>query len=169
MKKIFFLLFLCFLFIRCGYHLRGTGSFLPPHIKKINIPMFKNMTTRFELDLKLTQAVIDELIARGKIEITGDIESADAIMLGEISSFNVIPIAFSGEATADRYQINVVTSIILKDLINQKVIFSHSSFAYLEKYDVPEGTDFESVESQALDKIAEKYASSLVVTILEGF
>ena len=35
-------------FIQCGYSLRGTGSFLPPSIKKISIPLFKNLTTRFQ-------------------------------------------------------------------------------------------------------------------------
>jgi outer membrane lipopolysaccharide assembly protein LptE/RlpB len=168
-KKIFLALF-CFLFIvHCGYRLRGTGSFLPSHIKKMNIPMFKNLTTRFELDVKLTKKVIDEVVARGKVEISGDMASADAVLLGEISSFNVTPIAFSKQASADRYNITVVASITLRDLVNQKVIFSNPHFVYQGEYEVPQGTDFESVESEALDSIAEKFARSLVSTILEGF
>jgi len=131
--------------------------------------MFKNLTTRFELDLKLTQSVIDEMVARGKVEITGDMESADAALIGEIISYRVTPIAFSKEATADRYNIIVVAKIILKDLSNQKIIFSNNYYTYQEEYEVPEGTDFESVESEALDKVAEKFARSLVITILEGF
>jgi hypothetical protein len=135
----------------------------------MNIPMFKNLTTRFELDLKLTQSVIDEIVARGKVEITGNMESADAILIGEIISFRVTPIAFSKEATADRYNITVVAKIVLKDLANQKIIFSNANFQYLEEYEVPEGVDFETVESEALDKVAVKFARSLVSTILEGF
>ncbi len=169
MKKFFFLFLVCLFFLHCGYHLRGIGSFLPPHIKRMNIPMFKNLTTRFELDLKLTQSVIDEIVARGKVEITGNMESADAILIGEIISFRVTPIAFSKEATADRYNIIVVAKIILKDLANQKIIFSNPNFQYLEEYEVPEGVDFETVESEALDKVAVKFARSLVSTILEGF
>lgn len=131
--------------------------------------MFKNLTTRFELDLKLTQSVIDEIVARGKVEITGNMESADAILIGEIISFRVTPIAFSKEATADRYNIIVAAKITLKDLANQKIIFSNPNFQYVEEYEVPEGVDFESVESEALDKVAVKFARSLVSTILEGF
>jgi hypothetical protein len=103
------------------------------------------------------------------VEITGNMESADAILIGEIISFRVIPIAFSKEATADRYNITVVAKIILKDLANQKIIFSNPNFQYLEEYEVPEGVDFETVESEALDKVAVKFARSLVSTILEGF
>jgi outer membrane lipopolysaccharide assembly protein LptE/RlpB len=172
LKKFFPLIFTCFFLFHCGYHLRGTGSFLPSHIKKINIPMFKNLTTRFELDLKLTQGVIDELVARGKVEITADMQTADAVLLGEIISFRVTPIAFAKDASADRYNVTVVTNIMLRDLVNQKIIFSNPNFTYQHEYEVldkQEGTDFESVESEALDKIAEKFARSLVSTILEGF
>jgi hypothetical protein len=169
MKKIFILTFIGLLFIQCGYHLRGTGSFLPSHIQRVNIPMFKNLTTRYELDLKLTHSVIDELVARGKVEIAEDLKNADAVLIGEIVSFSAHPIAVSREASADRYNIIVVTRITLKDLVNQKILFSNPSFRYLEVYEVPEGEDFETVESEALDKIAEKFARSLVTNILEGF
>ena len=168
-KRLFLLIIACFFLVHCGYHLRGTGSFLPSHIKKINIPMFKNLTTRFELDLKLTQGVINELVARGKVEMTADMQTADAVLLGEIISFSASPIAFAKDASADRYNVTVVTNIILRDLVNQKIIFSNPNFSYQHEYEVPEGTDFESVESEALDKIAERFARSLVSTILEGF
>ena len=169
MKKLFLVIIVCLLSFQCGYHLRGTGSSLPSHIKTINIPMFKNMTTRFELDLKLTQSVIDELVARGKVEITADAASADAALLGDIVSFSVNPIAFSGESTADRYNIVVVAKVVLRDRINNRIIFSNPSYVYQEEYEVAEGTDFETVETQAIDRVAEKFARSLVVAVLEGF
>lgn len=169
MKKFIFLLFVFLLSVQCGYHLRGTGSALPEHIKKINIPMFKNSTTRFELDLKLTQKVIDELVARGKVEITDDRSSAEAVLSGEIISFTANPIAFSGEATADRYNITIVAKILLRDIVKNKNIFSNPNFVYQEEYEVPEGMDFETVETEAIDKVAEKFAKTLMITILEGF
>jgi len=168
-KKIFFLFLAALLCLECGYHLRGTGSFIPAHIKKVSIPMFKNRTTRYELDLKLTRSVIDEFVARGVVEVTSDDQAGDAILLGEIISFRVNPIGFTGEATADKYNIIVVAKIILRDLAKRKVIYSNPNFIYQEEYEVPEGTDFETVESEAVDKIAEKFARSVVITILEGF
>ncbi len=155
--------------LQCGYHLRGTGSSLPPYIKVIDIPMFANRTTRFELDVKLTQRVIDELVARGKVEITADMDRADAVLLGEITAFRATPIGFGEEATADRYSIMIAAKVVLRDLVQKKVIFSNPSFIYQGEYEVPEGADFESVETEALDEIAEKFARSLVVAILEGF
>jgi len=131
--------------------------------------MFKNLTTRYELDLKLTRSVIDELVARGKVETTSDEQSADAVLMGEILSFRVNPIAFSGKATADRYNITVVAKIILRDLVKRKVIFSNPNFTYQEEYEVPEDTDFETLETEAVDRIAEKFGRHVVIAILEGF
>jgi len=158
----------CLLVLQCGYHLSGTGSSLPEHIQTVNVPMFKNMTTRYELDLKLTQGVINELVARGKVEVVEE-ESADALLMGEIQSFRAIPVAFSGESSADRYNIIIVTKIILRDNVTKKVIYSNPSLVYQYEYGVPEGSDFESVESLAIDVVAERFARSLVSTILEGF
>ncbi len=169
MRKFFLLPVLFLSFLDCGYHLRGTGSSLPSYIKEMAVPTFENKTTRYQLDVKLTQGVIDELVARGKVEVITDTESGDAILRGEILSFSVNPIAFSGEGSADRYNIIIVAKVVLRDSTNRKIIFSYPSFTYQHEYEVPEGTDFESVESEAIDEIAERFARSLVSTILEGF
>ncbi|MBS3819516.1 LptE family protein [bacterium] len=169
MKKLLVLFCVCLLILQCGYHLRGVGGFLPSHIKKISIPMFENLTTRFELDLTLTQSVIDEMVARSDVEVTGDTQSADAVLVGELSSFNVNPIAFSGEATADRYNITIVADIKLRDLVYNKIIFSNPKFVYKTEYEVSQGTDFETVETEAIQEISQKFARSLVMTMLEGF
>ena len=169
MKKNVLLFMVCLLFLQCGYHLRGTGSSLPPHIEVLSIPMFANRTTRFELDLKLTQQVIDEMVARGKVEITDDANSAAAVLIGEILRFQANPIGFGEDATADRYNISIVAKVVLRDVVQKKVIFSNPHFVYQGEYEVPEGTDFESVETEAIDEMAAKFARSLVVAILEGF
>jgi len=169
MKKAVVIAWACLLTCQCGYHLSGTGSSLPSHIDTVNIPMFKNMTTRFELDRKLTQGVINELVARGKVDVGSDEDSADAILIGEIKSFRVVPIAFSQEASADRYNIIIVANIVMRDNVNKKVIYANPNLVFQQEYDVPEGSDFESVESEAIDVVVEKFARSLVSTILEGF
>jgi outer membrane lipopolysaccharide assembly protein LptE/RlpB len=159
----------CLFLAHCGYYLRGTGSSLPPNIKKIGVPMFKNLTTRFDLDVKLTQNVVNELVARGKTEVVTDSSGVDAVLIGEINSFNVNAIAFSDQNMADRYTITVVAKIVFRDLTSQKILFSNSSYVYQEQYEVPPGTSYETWETQALDTVAEKFARSLVSTLLEGF
>jgi outer membrane lipopolysaccharide assembly protein LptE/RlpB len=155
--------------LACGYHLRGTGSFLPPGIKTMSIPVFRNTTTRFELDVKLTRAVIDEMVARGKVAVVADASKADAVLNGEVVSFQANPVAFTDQARADHYNITVVAKITLIDRAGAKTIFSNPSFVYNQSYEVPAGRDFESVQDEAIDQIAVKFARSLVATIMEGF
>lgn len=168
-RKLIGLAAACLVALSCGYRLRGTGSYLPTHIKRVGIPMFKNLTTRYELDLKLTQAVINEMTARAKVEVLGEGTRGDAVLLGEVLSFAVRPIAFSGEAAADRYNITITARILLRDLVNQKVLFSNPAFVYVKEYEVPQGADFESVETEAIGKVAEEFARTVVTNILEGF
>lgn len=160
---------LCCVGLHCGYSLRGVGSSLPPHIHSINVPMFENRTTRYQLDLKLTESIRDELVARGKVEITGDETTADAILQGEIISFIVNPIAFTEDATASNYNVIIVVKVVLRDLVNNRILFSNPNFMYQEEYNVAEGTDFETVEQEAIDKISVKFARTLVINLLEGF
>ncbi len=153
----------------CGYRLRGTGSSLPPGLKTISVPMFKNQTTRFELDVKLTRAVINEFVARGKFALSADPAAADAVLEGEITGFVASPIAFSAGNQADSYNVTVTAKVTLKSKASAEPLFANPSFIYQQEYDVPPGSSFEDVQTEAIDKIAAKFARSLVVSILEGF
>jgi len=153
----------------CGYQLRGRGSVWPPYMKSICVPVFKNTSGRFELDLKLTRSVINELITRARVSIEPDQDKAQGLLVGEISSFKVQPIAFSSEGAARRYKITVVTDVVFTDLLTDRIIFADDNFTYVDEYEVPAGLDYETMENQAIDRLAEKYARQLVVSLLEGF
>ena len=153
----------------CGYRLRGTGSSLPPGIRTVSVPVFKNLTPRYELDVKLTRAVIDELVARGQVSVAADPAAADAVLEGEITGFTATPIGFTGAGQADRYTLTVTAKVTLKERATAKALFTNPSFIYQQEYGVPPGSSFESVQTEAIDKIADKFARSLVVSILEGF
>jgi outer membrane lipopolysaccharide assembly protein LptE/RlpB len=159
---------LLFILAACGYLPVGTGS-LPPGIRRIHVPLFANMTTRYELDLKMTQAVINEFVARGRIEITTDAAKADAVLSGRIQTFLVNPIAFSNQRAADRYDMIVVVEVALKESRTDKVLYSNPSFMFRKDYQVPQGSDFESSESEAITTLAQLFARQLIVAILEGF
>lgn len=158
-----------FLLAGCGYRLRGTGSSLPSRIRTVSVPVFKNLTTRFELDVKLTRAVIAELVARGKVRVVSDPAAADAALEGEITGFTAQPIGFGAGRQADRYNVIVTAKVALREKGAAEPLFADPSFVYQQEYEVPTGAGFESLQSEAIDKIADKFARSLVVSLLEGF
>ncbi|MGB4703735.1 MAG: LPS assembly lipoprotein LptE [Candidatus Saccharicenans sp.] len=155
--------------VNCGYQLRGKGKFWPPGMKRVMVPVFQNSSGRYELDLKITSAVVNELVARTGVVIVSDRSQAQGLLSGEILSFSVQPIAFNSAGAAVRFKIVITTSVVFTDLENQRVLFSDGHFVYTEEYDIPEGVDFETMETQAIERAAEKYARQLVVNLLEGF
>jgi hypothetical protein len=138
-------------------------------MKRVCVPVFRNTSGRFELDVKLTRSVINELITRARVSIEPDQDKAQGLLVGEITSFKVQPIAFSSEGAASRYKITVVTSVVFTDLLTDQILFADDNFTYVDEYEVPAGLDYETMENQALDRLVEKYARQLVVSLLEGF
>jgi predicted small secreted protein len=156
----------------CGYTMSGSGKFLQDsNITSVYIPLFKNNTTRFEINLKLTEAVIREFVTRGKVRVVQDASQADAVLDGVVTGFGANPIAYSGSTSgsADRFAITITASITLRDQRTKEEVFSNPSYVYKGEYQVPQGTDFESQETEKLGEIAELFARNLVMTILEGF
>ncbi len=153
----------------CGYRLRGTGTSLPPDIRSISVPVFKNSTGRYELDVKLTRAVIDELVDRGRVKIAATPQSADATLEGECVSFKATPVGFTTGGRPDRFNITVTASVRLREKVQGKVLFAQEAFKFIEEYEVPEGRSFEDVQAEAIDRIAPRFARSLITSLLEGF
>lgn len=156
---------------RCGYHLSGRGSYLPSHIKKIAIPTFKNNTPRYQLDQRLTRAVIDVMIKRGKFQILSEETQGDAVLQVDINSFNYIPVQFTQQGRANRYEIIITAKVIFKDKVQNKNIFENPSFTFRSQYDIPEGADitYFDKETIAIEDISKSFAETLVSAILEAF
>ncbi|MEW6456859.1 MAG: LPS assembly lipoprotein LptE [Acidobacteriota bacterium] len=172
MKKkilLFCIILFTVLWYHCGYRLSGTGAFLPPYIKKICIPIFKNNTQRFEIDQILTSSVTDEMAKRGNFQVVGSEEASDATLYGEIIEFNVYPTAFGSDSRARKFGVIITAKVILKDLKTGKEIFASSNYQFRDEYDIKEGMDFFTLETEVINKISQDFAKSIVSTILEGF
>ena len=104
----------------CGYSLVGSGNkLLPPTVHTIQVPAFVNKTTRVELEQRVTQAVADEFVSRGRLRLVKTPNDADAILRGSIDSFGIFPIAFNQQGRATQYQISITAKIELLDHRNE--------------------------------------------------
>lgn len=160
----------------CGYRLSGFGKQIPDHIRTIAIPDFDNKTTRFQADQYLTFAVKEEFIKRSRLKLVETPDRADSILEGEITKFSVTPLSYShdtNDTSANLYKINITISVRFVDLKTNNIIFEDNSISFNDTYDIAAGEeiddDFFSQETDALLKIAEEFAASVVSTILENF
>ena len=156
----------------CGYTLVGTAqNLLPPTVHTIQVPAFVNRTTRVELEQRVTQAVADEFVSRGRLRLVTAPKEADIILRGSIDSFGIFPIAFNAQGRATQYQVAITANIELVDhRAEDKVLWKNDQYRFTENYQTnTESTDAFDQETRAIREIAVRFAETLVTNLLEGF
>ena len=161
----------------CGYTLAGRGSFLPSYIRTIGLPLFSNITPVPDVEHKITDAVRAELIGRGRYQIVQERTGVDAVLTGEILNIGIVPAAFNSNQQATRYAITVVAKIEFRDLKTDKVLWQNPALAFTEQYDVTSSvasapgdvTQFLGQNQNALQRVANEFARTVVSAILEAF
>jgi hypothetical protein len=158
----------------CGYSLAGRGSFLPDYIRTIGVPEFTNSTTVFDIERLVTQRVRSEFIGRGKYKVVPEREGVDGLLIGEISSITLTPSAFNSQNQATRYTVIVTARIEFRDVKADKVLWSSPALQFREESESApaDGLDaaaFFGQDANALERLAQEFARSIVSAILEAF
>ncbi len=159
--------------VACGYSLAGRGSFLPPHIKVIGVPTFTNLSSVTDVDRRVTDRVRSELIGRGRYKVEPSGNGVDAIIVGEITSITIVPSAWNEQRLATRSLLLLTAKIEFRDVASNKVLWSNPSLQFREEFDVSgtvaDPNAFFGQDVDALDRMAEAFARTLVSAILEAF
>jgi hypothetical protein len=183
MKRIAAALLPALLISGCGYALVGRGVMTDPSIKKIGVPPFRDTTGKAGLHQKITAAVTQELLKRGRFEVVSDTKEVDAVVDGELVAYRVTPVGYSqvggptpapGAAVtteASRYDITLSAKVKYAKVGAEEPIWSNESFLFRDEYDLgsAEGGGLFDREDQAIDRLSEDFARSLVAAMLEAF
>jgi outer membrane lipopolysaccharide assembly protein LptE/RlpB len=154
----------------CGYTLVGKTSTLPPSIRVIHFQTFANKTTRVGLEQRLSSEVAKELASRGRFSVQAESTGADADLAGEVTAFDLFAVAFDDAGRAKEYQVRITARVSLKTLPDEKVLWENPSFTFQENYALStSAASYVDRENEAIDRVAERFAESLVSSLLEGF
>jgi outer membrane lipopolysaccharide assembly protein LptE/RlpB len=169
----------------CGYHVGGMASRLPPGLKTIAVPALKNDTNRYRIEQRMTEAVVREFLARTKYRIVASEDSADAVLHGEITSFDAIPVVFDTtpapnsttvpavNATTARGTttlISVHMKVWLEERETKNVLYKNDNYLFREPYELStDPSKFFDEQGPALDRMSRDFAARLVSDILENF
>ena len=159
----------------CGYTLAGRGNFLPSYIKVIGIPVFANNTSVYDLEQMITQRVRTEFLGRGRYQVLGVTDGADAVLSGTIAGVALEPSGFNENNQATRYIVRVQLKLEFKDVKANKVIWENGSLEIVDEYDLTTGTGaldasaFLGQNRAAADRISDTVARRTVSSILEAF
>lgn len=157
----------------CGYALVGRGGGFDPSIKRLGVPLFRDVTGQSNLDQKITQRVIEELLRRGKVDVVQNTDGVDAIVDGEIVGYQVVPVGFSGDTgatTASRYAITLTAKVRYYKPGEPLPIWQNDAFSFRDEYDMgSDPSSFFDREGQGVERLAQAFARSLVSAMLEAF
>jgi len=157
----------------CGYALQGRGITTDASVKRIGVPLFKDRTGKLGLDTMVTQAVMAELLKHPRFTVVRDTANVDAVVEGEITAFNVVPVNFSseqGSTQATRYATSVTAAVRYRKIGQSEPLWSHDAFSQRDEYDMGENSEtYFDREEQSLERLASAFARSLVAAMLEAF
>jgi len=164
---------LCALLGGCGYALEGKGITSDPSIKRIGVPLFVDTTGRVDLDARVTEAVINELLKKGRFTVVKDRTGVDAVVEGQIELFESVPVNFSsdtGTSQATRYAITLIASVTYRKTGQREPIWENDAFSVRDEYDMDEtASSYFDREEQSIERLSEVFAKSLVSAMLEAF
>ena len=154
----------------CGYTLVGKTSTLPPGIKVIRFQTLVNKTSRVGVEQRLSSEVARELASRGRFSVQPQIAGADADLSGEVTGFDFFAVAFDASGKAKEYQVRITAKMSLKTLPDEKVLWDNPSFTFQDNYSLStSAASYVDLENAAIDRVAGRFAESLVTSLLEGF
>ncbi len=155
--------------VGCGYNLVGRSSTLPPSIKVIQFQTLANQTSISGVEQRMSSEIAKELAARGHFRVQTEAAGADAALTGAVTRFDFYPVAFDASGQATQYQAAVTARVALKSLPEEKSIWENPAYTFRENYSFEGSGSYVDRQNQTIDKVSEKFAESLVASLLEGF
>jgi TolB-like protein len=165
---LWLLLLIPLLNLQCGYRLSGRGRNLPATAQTIAIPEFINETSRYQAERFVTTAIKEEFIKRSRLRLSASVDKADLVLEGRISAFETVPISYSNRGAANLYEVSITINVRLIDMKKNELFYKGDGLVFHETYETA-AADFFSQDTGSLIKIAAKFASSVVSSILDNF
>jgi len=160
----------------CGYALAGRGSFLPPDIRVVGIPLLENRTNITRIEQIITEKIRTEFINRNKYTIRPTTTDADAVLSGAITALVTQPVGFTEQQLASRYLFTVTMRLQLNHARTNEVLWANDALTFREEFDTrTRGTTQQDTavlleqEGPAFDRLSTELARHVVSAILEAF
>ena len=122
LRNTLYFLIVAFLCSSCGYHLSGYGSSLPPNIRSISIPVFKNSSSEPNIQRDVTDAVRRAFTSDGRLKVA-DAKKADLLIRGTLTDYQLRAVAFNSVDSAEEYIVRIGVQITAYNRIKKKIIF----------------------------------------------
>ena len=160
----------CALFFVCGFaecYKPVTKNQLPSRIKTVAVPAFQNNALRYKVESRFTEAVVNELIHRGRgLRVQGEREGADAVIEGVIKSFSYGGVLLDDRGRARIFEVTIEAAVTVRDQTENRVLYDNQNFVFRGEYEFAnDPRNFFNEEDPAVQRMARNFAESIVSTL----
>jgi hypothetical protein len=151
----------------CGYRLanRNLGG---GEGQTIAVPTFTNGTTTYRIEQRLTEAVRQELIRRTRFKVV-PATTGDLLMSGEVLNYAAVPVIFNQQGRGSAYTMLVDMNVRVTNTKTGEVVFQNDRWTFREVFELSQSSaEFVPEDTAALDRLARRFAASLVATVMHS-
>ena len=132
------------------------------------MPTFANKTTTYRIEQRVTEAVRQELVRRTRFKVVPDI-AGDLVMSGEVLNYAAVPVIFNQQGRGSAYTMLVDLNVRLTDTKTGKIVFQNNRWTFREVFELSQSSaEFVPEDTAALDRLARRFASSLVASVMHS-
>lgn len=167
-------LFACALLFLTGYtecYKPVKKSGLPGNIKTVAVPAFQNDARRYRVETRFTEAVMNEIIRRGKgLRVQSETEGADVVIDGVVKDFGFYGVLLDSRGRSRIFEVRVVAAVTVRDTANNRVLYDNQHYEFRGEFEfTSDPRTFFNEEDPAVRRLARSFAESLVATLVDGF
>ena len=167
MRKLVVLSLIFLTLSGCGYRV-ANAKLNGGQGRTIAVPTFANRTTTYRIEQRLSEAVRQELIRRTRFTVS-PAAAGDVVMSGEVISYTATPIILNQQGRGSTYTIIVDLGVRVTDTHSGQVLFQNDRWTFREVFELSQNSgDFVSEDTASLDRLARRFASSLVATVMHS-
>lgn len=156
----------------CGYHTAGAATHIPPTVRTIAVPLFKNNTLAYHTETQLTQAVVHELNTRTRNRITNadSASHADAVLQGTVLTQTISPLTYDPTSGQTSSYLVTITAKVTLTAADGHLLYSNAKFSFRQQYQSTQDVGaFIQEDSAAVRRLSRDFAQTLVSDMLESF
>ena len=157
-------------FTECYKPVTDTG--LPKRIKTVAVPpfQFEARALRYRLESRFTDAVVREVIRRGKgLRVQGTREGADAIIEGSLRDFSFSGVLLGRTGRARVFEVTIVGTVTVRDAQENKILYDNQNFIFRDSFEFSDDPrSFFNEEDPAVERISRAFAESVVSAVVNG-
>lgn len=153
----------CLTVLGCGYSVANTR--LADEYRTIAIPAFKNESFEQEIQIRVSNLLVREMEADGRLRVVDDPASADLVLKGAITGFDAHAISFSTDDNIGQFKITLLARATLEDTRTGQVIWRDDNLRGTDFYQTLGGRTRE----EALDEATENLVETLIYECFDSY